>query len=151
MLKKFWTFVICLGLSLGVITFLKIWDKSRLSTQPSQTDQKLCNYAESKTTFSKKHYFSREQVEGLLGKKVQNLKCGKIKCAVGLGNCQSVQIGEIGTIKAFQPRFGYDDFLLIVEWETDESDESWGVALAEQNPDKLFSYLGNDQSFKFVK
>jgi hypothetical protein len=148
MLKSFWTFVICLGLSLGIVTFLKIWDESRLSVQPSQTAQKPCNYAENKTTFSKKHYFSGGQVEELLGKKVQNLKCGKIKCGIGLGNCQTVQIGEIGVIKALQPRFGYDDFLLIVEWE---GGESWQGTLAEQNADKLFSYLGNDQSFEFVK
>jgi len=148
MLKRIWTFVICLGLSLGVVAFLKIWVESRSSTPPSQTAQKPCNYAESKTVFSKKHYFSEKQVEGLLGKKVQNLKCGKIKCAVGLGNCQNVQIGEIGTIKALQPRFGTDDFLLIVEWEGSQSS---GFPLAEQDPDELVSYLGNDQSFEFVK
>src|SRR5688500_11290310 len=136
MLKRFWTFVICLGLSLGVVAFLKFWVERWSLTQPSQTAQKPCNYAESKITFSKKHYFSEKQVEGLLGKKVQNLKCGKIKCAAGLGNCQNVQIGEIGTIKALQPRFGTDDFLLIVEWE---GGQSWGSSLAEQDPDELLS------------
>ena len=131
-----------------MVTFLKIRDESRLSTQRSQTAQKPCDYDESKTTFSKKHYFSRIQVEGLLGNKVQNLKCGKIKCGIGRGNCQNVQIGEIGTIRALQPRFGYDNFLLIVEWE---GEESWQGGLAVQNTDKPFSYLGNDQSFEFVK
>ena len=147
MVKRCWTFVICAGLSFGLITFLKIRDESRLLDQPSQTTQKSCSYAESKITFSKKNYFSGNQVEGLLGKKVRNLKCGKIKCAIGLGNCQNVQIGETGIVKSLQPRFGYDGFLLIVEWE---NNKGYQDTFAEKDTDKLFSYLGNDQSFEFI-
>ena len=144
MLKRIWAFGICFCLSLGVVALPKMWEVNQIT----QAAQNPCNYEESKITFSKKHYFSAKQINGLLGKKVRNLKCGKIKCAVGLGNCKSVEVGELGIIKGLQPRFGSDDYLLIIEWERGES---WRAALAEQNPDKLFSYVGNDNSFEFVK
>jgi hypothetical protein len=144
MLKRILAFVICFCLSLCLFVLLKDWKNNQIS----QNVQDPCNYDQSKTTFSKRHYFTSKQIEGLLGKKVRNLKCGKIKCAVGLGNCKSVEIGEMGTIKSLQPRFGFDDFLLVIEWERGEN---WRAALAEQNPDKLFSYVGNDYSFEFIK
>jgi hypothetical protein len=145
MLKKLSAFIICFGLSLGAVALLQIRESHRTLFEDAQ---KPCNYSESKTTLSQKHYYPAKQVQGLLGKKVKNLKCGKIKCAIGLGNCENVQIGEVGTIKGLQPRFGADDFLLVVEWERSGNQRA---ALAEQNPDKLLSYVGNDNSFEFIK
>lgn len=109
---------------------------------------KSCMFEETSEVFSQKHYFSSQEVDGLLGKKVRNLKCGKIKCPIGSEYCSNVEIGETGKIIGLQPRDGLPGYLIVIGW--DNKSENLRFTTGEQNPYRFVSYVGNDGSFEFI-
>ncbi len=107
--------------------------------------KKQCEYQKDSETFSKKFYFSKEEADALLGKKVQNLKCGKIKCPVRSNDCLNVEIGEIGKVTSIKPRQGFSDYTIIIEWNEPRNKKD---TFAEQGLDGYVSYVGKDDSYK---
>lgn len=121
-------------------------------TQRSKTSQNKdfsCASQNENEVFLKKHYFSKEDVAQLLGKRVRNLKCGKIKCPLRSNNCLSVGIGETGRVTSLKPRFGTSEYTLIIEW--DEPRKLRDLSFVEQGLDTFVTYVGNDDSIQFVE
>lgn len=111
--------------------------------------KKRCEYEKDSEVFSKRFYFSREEANALLGKKIRNLKCGKIKCPLRSNNCSNVEIGETGRISSLKPRNGFSDYTVIIEWDTPE--KILDRSLAEQGLDTFVTYIGNDGTFEIVE
>lgn len=145
MIKKFLSFYTTFMIGLFLATFYADMTQPRQNVTNSP---KSCKFEESSEVFSQKHYFSASEIDGLLGKKVKNLKCGKIKCPIGFDTCSSVEIGETGKVIGLQPRDGLPGYLIVIGW--DNKSENFRFTTAEQNPYRFVSYVGNNGSFEFI-
>lgn len=139
--------VIVLGVIILVISLAFIFvTPQKLATGSHQNA--LCDYERDKEIFSKRHYFSKDDANALLGKQVRNLKCGKLKCPLRSNECLNVEIGELGKVVSIKPRAGFIDYTIIIEWNEPRYNKN---SFAEQGLDDFLSYVGNDGSYEIIE
>ncbi len=138
-------FSICVLVIFNLLTgTFTLQDHSALKTDIDS----VCDYKDIGEVFSARNYFSSNEVNKLLGKRVRNLKCGKIKCQISLNNCSAVQINELGKIKSLIPRQRDDGYIIVVEW--DKPDLEGNFTYLEKGADKYVSYIGKDNSYEVL-